>query len=75
MLDSSIARQPFNERVYQPIRYQEFGHIGELTFEFYNGAMSTEQCQRLEAWANIQAIDDVCLELLTTRQLVMGLPR
>lgn len=113
VLDSSIARQPFNERVYQPIRYQEFGHIGELTFEFYNGAMSTEQCQRLvaalrwakardtqvllikggrgsfsngvhlnviqaadvpglEAWANIQAIDDVCLELLTARQLVIS---
>ena len=113
VLDSSIARQAFNERVYQPIRYQEFGHIGELTFEFYNGAMSTEQCQRLvaalrwakardtqvllikggrgsfsngvhlnviqaadvpglEAWANIQAIDDVCLELLTARQLVIS---
>jgi putative two-component system hydrogenase maturation factor HypX/HoxX len=113
VLDSSIAYQAFNERVYQPIRYQEFGHIGELTFEFYNGAMSTEQCQRLvaalrwakardthvllikggrgsfsngvhlnviqaadvpglEAWANIQAIDDVCLELLTARQLVIS---
>jgi len=113
VLDSSVARQPFNERVYQPIRYQEFGHVGELTFEFYNGAMSTEQCQRLvaalrwakardthvllikggrgsfsngvhlnviqaadvpglEAWANIQAIDDVCLELLTARQLVIS---
>ena len=113
VLDSSIVCQAFNERVYQPIRYQEFGHIGELTFEFYNGAMSTEQCQRLvaalrwakardtqvllikggrgsfsngvhlnviqaaevpglEAWANIQAIDDVCLELLTARQLVIS---
>ena len=103
VLDSSVARQPFNERVYQPIRYQEFGHVGELTFEFYNGAMSTEQCQRLVAalrWAkardthvllikggrgsfsngvhlnviqaNIQAIDDVCLELLTARQLVIS---
>lgn len=113
VLDSSIACQALNERVYQPIRYQEFGHIGELTFEFYNGAMSTEQCQRLvaalrwakardthvllikggrgsfsngvhlnviqaaevpglEAWANIQAIDDVCLELLTAKQLVIS---
>ncbi|MFP3548900.1 enoyl-CoA hydratase-related protein, partial [Rhizobium sp. SIMBA_035] len=26
----------------------------------------------LEAWANIQAIDDVCLELLTARQLVVS---
>ncbi|SDR83279.1 hydrogenase maturation protein [Pseudomonas prosekii] len=111
-LDWSIASQPFNEEAYQPIRYRESGHVGELTFEFYNGAMSTEQCQRLvtalrwakaretqvllikggrgsfsngvhlnviqaaevpglEAWANIQAIDDVCEELLSARQLVV----
>lgn len=113
VLDSAIARQTFNRQAYQPIRYREFGHVGELTFEFYNGAMSTEQCQRLvaalrwakgrdtqvllikggrgsfsngvhlnviqaaevpglEAWANIQAIDDVCHELLTARQLVIS---
>ncbi|WP_455929766.1 hydrogenase maturation protein [Pseudomonas fluorescens] len=113
VLDSSIARQAFNEQAYQPIRYRECGDVGELTFEFYNGAMSTEQCQRLvaalrwakarstkvllikggrgsfsngvhlnviqaapvpgmEAWANIQAIDDVCQELLTARQLVVS---
>ncbi|MGE8180057.1 hydrogenase maturation protein [Pseudomonas fluorescens] len=113
VLDSSIANQPFNEATYQPIRYRESGHVGELTFEFYNGAMSTEQCQRLvaalqwakardtqvllikggrgsfsngvhlnviqaakvpglEAWANIQAIDDVCKEMLTARQLVVS---
>lgn len=113
VLDSSIANQMFDEQAYQPIRYREAGHVGELTFEFYNGAMSTEQCQRLvaalrwaktrdtqvlvikggrgsfsngvhlnviqaapvpglEAWANIQAIDDVCHELLTARQLVIS---
>lgn len=113
VLDGSIASQGFDEMAYQPIRYQESGHVGELTFEFYNGAMSTEQCQRLvaalrwakardtqvllirggrgsfsngvhlnviqaaevpglEAWANIQAIDDVCQELLTARQLVVS---
>jgi putative two-component system hydrogenase maturation factor HypX/HoxX len=113
VLDGSIASQPFNEAAYQPVRYRESGHVGELTFEFYNGAMSTEQCQRLvaalrwakardthvllikggrgsfsngvhlnviqaakvpglEAWANIQAIDDVCQELLTARQLVVS---
>ncbi|WP_339432914.1 hydrogenase maturation protein [Pseudomonas sp. EA_65y_Pfl2_P78] len=112
-LDSSIATQPFSDAAYQPIRYRESGHVGELTFEFYNGAMSTEQCQRLvqalrwaksrdtqvllikggrgsfsngvhlnviqaaqdpgaEAWANIQAIDDVCEQLLTARQLVVS---
>ncbi|GGL22437.1 formyl transferase [Pseudomonas brenneri] len=113
VLDGSIANQGFDETAYQPIRYRESGHVGELTFEFYNGAMSTEQCQRLvtalrwakardtqvllvrggrgsfsngvhlnviqaaqvpglEAWANIQAIDDVCQELLTARQLVVS---
>ncbi len=112
-LDRSIATQPFSDAAYQPIRYRESGHVGELTFEFYNGAMSTEQCQRLvhalrwaksrdtqvllikggrgsfsngvhlnviqaaqdpgaEAWANIQAIDDVCEQLLTARQLVVS---
>ncbi|VVP83857.1 hydrogenase maturation protein [Pseudomonas fluorescens] len=113
LLDWSIATQPFSDEAYQPIRYRESGIVGELTFEFYNGAMSTEQCQRLvaalrwaksrdtqvllikggrgsfsngvhlnviqaaqdpgaEAWANIQAIDDVCAELLTARQLVVS---
>jgi putative two-component system hydrogenase maturation factor HypX/HoxX len=113
VLDWSIATQPFSDEAYQPIRYRESGHVGELTFEFYNGAMSTEQCQRLvealrwakardtqvllirggrgsfsngvhlnviqaaqdpgaEAWANIQAIDDVCAELLSARQLVVS---
>lgn len=112
-LDWSIATHPHCEESYQPIRYREYGCVGELTFEFYNGAMSTEQCQRLsealrwakaqdtsvllvrggrgsfsngvhlnviqaapepglEAWANIQAIDDVCQELLTARQLVVA---
>ncbi|WMN15534.1 hydrogenase maturation protein [Pseudomonas piscis] len=113
VLDWSVASTPFSAEAYQPIRYRESGKVGELTFEFYNGAMSTEQCQRLvsalqwakardtqvllvrggrgafcngvhlnviqaadepglEAWANIQAIDDVCRELLTARQLVVS---
>ncbi|WP_025130381.1 hydrogenase maturation protein [Pseudomonas sp. PH1b] len=113
VLEWSVASSPFSSEPYQPIRYRESGKVGELTFEFYNGAMSTEQCQRLvealrwakaqdtqvllvrggrgafsngvhlnviqaaeepglEAWANIQAIDDVCLELLTARQLVVS---
>lgn len=113
VLDWSVATQPFSDEAYQPIRYRESGIVGELTFEFYNGAMSTEQCQRMvaalrwaksrdtqvllikggrgsfsngvhlnviqaaqdpgaEAWANIQAIDDVCAELLTARQLVVS---
>ncbi|MCX7946374.1 MAG: hydrogenase maturation protein [Hydrogenophilus sp.] len=39
---------------WQDIRYEEEGPIGYLWFEFYNGAMSTRQCERLRAaflWA------------------------
>lgn len=32
---------------YQEIRYQKIGDVGHLHFEFYNGAMSSEQCGRL----------------------------
>ena len=32
---------------YQPIRYQQIDNIGYLYFNFYNGAMSTTQCQQL----------------------------
>ena len=34
---------------YQPIRYEERGAVGYLTFEFYNGAMSAAQCEALRA--------------------------
>ena len=90
------------------IRYQEVGPVGVLHFSFYNGAMSTAQCERLlaayrqacrrptrvivlaggtdfwsngihlnvieaseqpadESWRNINAIDDLALEILTTQ--------
>jgi putative two-component system hydrogenase maturation factor HypX/HoxX len=32
---------------YQPVRYRRSGAVGRLTFEFYNGAMSTAHCRRL----------------------------
>jgi putative two-component system hydrogenase maturation factor HypX/HoxX len=94
------------------IRYHRRGEVGVLSFTFYNGAMSTEQCRRLdsavrhataqttkvlvirggdvfsngihlnvidaapapafEAWRNINAIDDVCRQIITcTSQLVV----
>ncbi len=31
------------------LRYREAGQVGYLAFEFYNGAMSTDQCRRLRA--------------------------
>ncbi|WP_397458597.1 hydrogenase maturation protein [Pseudomonas asplenii] len=112
-LDWSISTHRQCQEAYQPIRYREVGDVGELTFDFYNGAMSTEQCRRLvsalrwaraqdtkvlvfrggpgsfsngvhlnviqaaavpglEAWANIRAINDVCRELLSARQLVIS---
>ena len=89
------------------IRYEERGAVGYLHFDFYNGALSTAQCERLRAayaqarrrptrvivlmggadfwcngmhlhcieaadspadasWANINAIDDLAHDILTT---------
>lgn len=97
---------------YREISYRRFGELGVLTFNFYNGAMSTAQCHRLtaalryavaqdtrvlllqggevfsngihlnvvearanpamEAWRNINAINDVCREIITcTNQVVV----
>ncbi|MDO8704730.1 MAG: hydrogenase maturation protein [Sulfuricaulis sp.] len=41
-------------RTYRDIWYEEKNRVGYLHFDFYNGAMSTEQCQRLRA-AYLQA--------------------
>jgi putative two-component system hydrogenase maturation factor HypX/HoxX len=43
-LDARLA-----EHTYREIGYEEHAGIGYLHFEFYNGAMSTEQCVRLRA--------------------------
>jgi putative two-component system protein, hydrogenase maturation factor HypX/HoxX len=43
------------EPTWQDIAYEEQGDVGLLRFEFYNGAMSTAQCDRLRAalaWAH-----------------------
>lgn len=97
---------------FREIGYRRTGAIGVLSFDFYNGAMSTADCRRLEtalryaaardtrvlviaggetfcngiqlnvieaaahpaaeAWRTINAIDDVCREIITcTRQLVV----
>ena len=39
--------QPVAYRTYRDIEYWEHGQVGFLAFDFYNGAMSTEQCRRL----------------------------
>jgi putative two-component system protein, hydrogenase maturation factor HypX/HoxX len=99
--------------VYREISYHRSGPVGVVSFDFYNGAMSTGQCHRLasalrsaaaqdtsvlvlrggqffsngihlnviesksspamEAWRNINAINDVCREIITcTHQLVVA---
>jgi putative two-component system hydrogenase maturation factor HypX/HoxX len=42
-----IATPPDTPETFREIAYHEAGGVGYLTFEFYNGAMSTEQCHRL----------------------------
>ena len=45
---------PSAGRTWQDIRYEEAGRVGFLHFDFYNGAMNTRQCRRLQAayrWA------------------------
>ncbi len=39
--------QADSEKGYRDIEYSEQGPVGTLRFDFYNGAMSTGQCQRL----------------------------
>lgn len=38
---------PMNYRTYREIQYVERDSVGILSFDFYNGAMGTEQCRRL----------------------------
>ena len=53
---------------YEPIRYEEHGCVGFLHFAFYNGAMSTAQCEALrEAYAH-------ALERPTRVLVLMGGP-
>jgi putative two-component system hydrogenase maturation factor HypX/HoxX len=98
---------PNDHRTFREIVYTEEGQVGYLSFDFYNGAMSTAQCYRLrdaflharsrptrvvvllggrdfwsngihlnaieasvdpadQSWRNINAIDDLILEILNT---------
>ncbi|HJV86655.1 MAG TPA: enoyl-CoA hydratase-related protein [Noviherbaspirillum sp.] len=110
------------EEEWGELRYREEGAVGYLSFDFYNGAMSTVQCRRLrdavlqarerptrvlvmlggddffsngihlncieaaahrpdesaadESWYNINAMDDLALEILTaTDQLTIAAMR
>lgn len=53
-LELAESTVPFDARIsadqtYREIAYEEDGDVGYLRFEFYNGAMSTEHCERLRA--------------------------
>jgi putative two-component system protein, hydrogenase maturation factor HypX/HoxX len=96
------------DATYREIVYEQHAGVGYLRFDFYNGAMSTDQCRRLraayleacrqpqtsvivlmggrdyfsngihlnvieaaenpaeESWRNLQAIDDLVREIITT---------
>ncbi len=43
----SLSPTPPCRDTYREIRYEERAGVGYLRFDFYNGAMSTEQCRRL----------------------------
>jgi putative two-component system protein, hydrogenase maturation factor HypX/HoxX len=101
-LDAGIKRRTWRE-----IRYEESRQVGYLHFDFYNGALSSSQCRRLqrayrwarrrptraivlmggqdlwsngidlaaieaavdpveESWTNINAIDDLVRDIITT---------
>jgi putative two-component system protein, hydrogenase maturation factor HypX/HoxX len=52
-IDAPLDVSPRDDQTYRDIAYAEQGGVGYLRFDFYNGAMSTEQCERLrDAYAH-----------------------
>jgi len=55
---------------YREIRYEEHERVGYLHFEFYNGAMSTEQCIRLrDAYREARSRSTLAIVLMGGRDL------
>jgi putative two-component system hydrogenase maturation factor HypX/HoxX len=46
-IDAPLHVSPREDPTYRDIAYVEQAGVGYLRFDFYNGAMSTEQCERL----------------------------
>jgi putative two-component system hydrogenase maturation factor HypX/HoxX len=46
-LPAPLHAPPFAPRTFREIAYEEHRGVGYLHFDFYNGAMSTDQCRRL----------------------------
>lgn len=56
---------PDDCQTFQEIWYEEQNNVGYLHFDFYNGAMSTEQCQRLrEAYLQARTRDTKVIVLM-----------
>jgi len=56
---------PNTSRTYADIRYEESNLVGYLYFDFYNGAMSTDQCVRLtQAYRFAQSRDTQVIVLM-----------
>jgi putative two-component system protein, hydrogenase maturation factor HypX/HoxX len=54
------------DETFREIVYHEHGAVGYLRFDFYNGAMSTEQCQRLrDAYRHARAQSHTKVIVLT----------
>jgi putative two-component system hydrogenase maturation factor HypX/HoxX len=70
-LDAPEIAVPVDGRVwadhtYREISYEERAAVGYLQFEFYNGAMSTDQCERLrEAYAYARSRSQTKVIVLT----------
>ncbi|MCV6587443.1 MAG: hydrogenase maturation protein [Marinobacterium sp.] len=55
------------EQTFREIWYEESGDVGYLHFDFYNGAMSTRQCERLTT-----AYNEACQRPIKTLVLMGG---
>ncbi|CAN5279575.1 hydrogenase maturation protein [soil metagenome] len=44
----NIFEDTYSIKTFREIKYEEANDVGYLHFDFYNGAMSTEQCNRLQ---------------------------
>ncbi len=55
-IEATIDAASADDHIYRDVSYHERAGVGYLRFDFYNGAMSTEQCRRLrEAYVQARA--------------------
>lgn len=61
---NGVPEAPEDDAGYREIYYRRDGAVGVLSFDFYNGAMSTQQCRRLEAAVQHATAQDTRVLLL-----------